>query len=143
MWFGKRAEMKTRWVGVAMVVMVAVGLVAYKEHRSRVSNSPGTQGQPSDKPDVVLVVDPRDADTADNCAEIIRLVRAAAKRGVTVQELSPNTESPLLKQYKVLTIPTVLILDHDGAVASRYEGEGSSTLQQIRNGLARLAEVKR
>jgi hypothetical protein len=135
--------MKTRWVGVALVVVVAIGIVTYKEHRSRVSNSPGTLGQSSDKPEIVLVVDPREADTADNCAEIIRLVRAAAKRGVTVQELSPNSESPLLKQYKVLTIPTVLILDRDGNVASRYEGEESSTLDQIRNGLASLAEVKR
>lgn len=135
--------MKTRWVGVAVVVMVAVGIVTYKEHRSRVSTSPGTQGQSSDKPEIVLVVDPREADTADNCAEIIRLVRAAAKRGATVQELSPNSGSPLLKQYKVLTVPTVLILDRDGNVASRYEGEQSSTIQQIRNGLASLAEVKR
>lgn len=132
--------MKTRWIGV---VMAAVGLVAYKEHRFRVSTSPGTQGQSSDKPEIVLVAEPREADTADNCAEIIRLVRAAAKRGVTVQELSPNSESPLLKQYRVLTIPTVLILDHDGNVASRYEGEENSTLQQIRNGLTSLAEVKR
>lgn len=135
--------MKTRWVGVTLVVMVAVGIVTYKEHRSRVSTTPGPQGQSSGKPEIVLVVDPREADTADNCAEIIRLVRAAAKRGVVVQELSPNSESPLLKQYKVLTIPTVLILDRDGNVASRYEGEESSTLQQIRNGLASLSEVKR
>lgn len=134
--------MKTRWVGVALVVVAAVGLVAYKEHRSRVSTTPVTQGQSSDKPEIVLVVDPREADTADNCAEIIRLVRAAAKRGVTVREFSPNSESPLLKQYRVLTIPTVLILDRDGNVASRYEGEESSTVQQIQNRLSTLAEAK-
>ena len=134
--------MKSRWIGVAVVVVVAVGIVTYKEHRSRVSNSPATQGQSSDRPEIVLVVDPREADTADNCAEIIRLVRAAANRGVTVQELSPNSESPLLKQYKVLSIPTVLILDHDGNVASRYEGEESSTVQQIQNRLSTLAEAK-
>ena len=134
--------MKTRWAGVALVAMVAAGIVTYKEHRSRVSTTPGTQGPSSDKPEIVLVVDPREADTADNCAEIIRLVRAAAKRGVIVQELSPNSESPLLKQYKVLAIPTVLILDRDGNVASRYEGEESSTVQQIQNRLSTLAEAK-
>lgn len=134
--------MKTRWGGVALVVAAAVGLVAYKEHRSRVSTAPGTQGQASDKPEIVLVVDPHEADTADNCAEIIRLVRAAAKRGVIVRELSPNSESPLLKQYRVLTIPTVLILDRDGNVASRYEGEESSTVLQIQNRMSTLAEAK-
>jgi hypothetical protein len=135
--------MKTRWVGVVVVVIVAVGIITYKERRSRTSTNLGTEGLSSDKPEIILVVDPREADTADNCAEIIRLVRAAAKRGVIVRELSPDSESSLLKQYRVLTIPTVLILDHDGNVASRYEGEESSTVHQIRNGLAGLAEVKR
>ena len=134
--------MKTPWVGVALVVVVAIGIVTYKEYRFRVFNTPGRQGQSSDKPEIILITDPREADTADNCAEIIRLVRAAAKRGVIVQELSPNSESPLLKQYKVLTIPTVLILDSDGNVASRYEGEESSTVQQIQNRLSTLAEAK-
>ncbi len=135
--------MRTRWVGVAVVVMVAVGIIVCKERRSGTSTNLGMQGLSSGKPEIILVVDPREADTADNCAEIIRLVRAAAKRGMTVRELSPDSKSPLLKQYRALTIPTVLILDRDGNVASRYEGEESSTVQQIRNGLAGLAEVKR
>lgn len=135
--------MKARWVGVVLVVIVAVGIITYKQHRLRTSPNRGMQGQSSDKPEIVLVVDPREADTADNCAEIIRIVRAAGKRGVGVRELSPDSESPLLKQYRVLTIPTVLVLDRDGNVASRYEGEGSSTVQQIRDGLANLPEVKR
>jgi thioredoxin-like negative regulator of GroEL len=134
--------MRTRWVGVAFVVIVAVGIVTYKEHRFRSSTSPVAQSKSSDKPEIVFVVDPREADTADNCTEIIRLVRAAAKRGVTVQELSPNSKSPLRKQYKVLTIPTVLILDSDGNLVSRYEGEENATVQQIRDGLVNLAKVK-
>ena len=135
--------MSTRWLGVAAVVIVAVGIITYKEHRSRPSTNSRMQGLSSDKPEIILVVDPREADTADNCAEIIRAVRAAAKRGVVVRELSPDSESPLLKQYRVLTIPTVLILNRDGNVTSRYEGEESTTVQQIRNGLAGLVEAKR
>lgn len=135
--------MKIRWVAVVLVAIVAIGIITYKEQGSRTSTNPALQGPSSDKPEIVLVVDPREANTADNCAEIIRLVRTAAKRGVIVRELSPDSESSLLKQYRVLTIPTVLILDHDGNVASRYEGEESSTVHQIRNGLAGLAEVKR
>jgi hypothetical protein len=49
----------------------------------------------------------------------------------------------VLKQYKVLTIPTVLIFDRDGSVASRYEGEERATVEQIRNALSKLGEVKR
>ena len=126
MWLGKRVQMRPRWLGVAAVVIVAVGIITYKEHRSRTSTNPRVQGLSSDNPEIILFVDPREADTADNCAEIIRVVRAAAKRGVVVRELSPDSESPLLKQYRVLTIPTVLILNRDGNVTSRYEGEEST-----------------
>lgn len=134
--------MRTRWVGVVAVAILAVGIIAYKEHRSRTSTIPEMQALSSDKPQVILVVDPREADTADNCAEIIRLVRASANRGVIVREFSPDSASPLLKQYSVLTVPTVLILNRDGNLASRYEGEDSSTVQQIRDRLASLGEVK-
>ena len=135
--------MRTRWVGVFLVVIAAVGIVIYKEHRSREASPPVTQSASSTKPDIILVADLREADQpGDNCAEIIRLVREAGTRGVKVEELPLDSDSPLLKQYHILTNPTVLILDRDGSVASRYEGEESSTVQQIRNGLASLAEVK-
>jgi hypothetical protein len=109
----------------------------------RTAHGQAAEGLSSDKPEIVLVVDPREAGSEDNCAEIIRLVRAATMRGVAVRELSPESESPLLKRYRVLTVPTVLILDHDGNVMSRYEGEENSTVQEIRNKLASFSGAKR
>ena len=135
--------MRTRWAGVALVVIAALGIVGYKQHRLRTASGRLERGFSSDKPEVVLVVDPREAGSEDNCAEIIRLVRATKGRGVEIQELAPDNESPLLKRYRVLTIPTVLILDRDGNVVFRYEGEESSTVQEIRERLANLREVKR
>lgn len=135
--------MKTRWAGVALMTIAAIGIVGYKQHRFRTESGGVEQEFSSDKPEVVLVVDPREAGSEDNCAEIIRLVKAASGRGVKVQELAPDSESPLLKRYRVLTIPTVLILDPDGSVVSRYEGEESPTVQEIRERLANLHEVKR
>lgn len=134
--------MRTRWTGVALVAIAAFGIVGYKQHRLRTASGQAAQALSSDKPEIVLVVDPREAGSEDNCAEIIRLVRAAAGRGVAVRELSPESESPLLKQYRVLTIPTVLILDRDGNVVSRYEGEEDSTVQAIRDKLASSSRVK-
>lgn len=136
--------MRMRWAGVLLVVIGAVAIIAYKEHRLQPASGEMTRSISSEKPEVVLVVDPREADEpGDNCAEIIRLVKDAGTRGVKVQELSPNSSSPLLKQYRVLTIPTLLVLDRDGKVLSRYEGEASSTVQQIRDRLTNLGEVQR
>jgi hypothetical protein len=135
--------MKARWAGVVLVAIAALGIVGYKQHRLRTASGQAAQGLSSDKPEIVLVVDPRDAGSKDNCAEIILLVRAATARGVVVRELSPDSESPLLKRYRVLSVPTVLILDPDGNVISRYEEEENSTVQKIRDRLASFSGVKR
>jgi hypothetical protein len=135
--------MKTRWASVALVVIAAFGIIGYKHHRLRAASGQLAQAFSSGKPEIVLVVDPREAGSGDNCAEIIRLVRAAAERGVAVRELSPESESPLLKRYRVLTVPTLLILDPDGNVVSRYEGEESSTVQEIRDRVVSFSGVKR
>lgn len=136
--------MRTRWVGVFLVVIAAVGIVIYKEHTSRKASPPVAQSGSSAKPEIILVVDLREADEpGDNCAEIIHLVREAGKRGTKVEELTPDSDSPLLKQYRVLTNPTVLILDREGKVVSRYEGESGSTVKEIRDRLASVSEAQR
>ena len=127
-----------------MVLIAAVGIVIYKEHTSRKASPPVAQSGASAKSEIILVADLREADEpGDNCAEIIRLVREAGKRGATVEELTPDSESPLLKQYRILTNPTVLILDREGKVVSRYEGESGSTVKEIRDRLASLSEAQR
>ena len=89
-----------------------------------------------------LVANLREAnDKGDNCSIIIHLVREAGQHGIPIRELPPNSPSPLIKQYHVLTIPTLLVLHH-GRVVSRYEGESQSTVQQIRARLAKLEEAR-
>jgi hypothetical protein len=65
-------------------------------------------------------------------------VRSARERGIAVQELEPGSKSDLLARYHVLTIPTVLILDHDGKETSRYEGEGRDTVKALHARLEQL-----
>ena len=72
------------------------------------------------------------------CAEIIHSVRAAGERGVLVQELSPDSKSEMLHRYRVLTVPTVLILDRSGLVVLRFEGEDRHTVIAVRTQLAQL-----
>ena len=138
--------MKTQWIGLVLVAVVAVGIVAFKvDDRTKPAVRPvqTTQESSSSKTEVILVADLSEAnEKGDNCAEIIHLVRAAGARGIKIQEFSPNSDSPLIKQYHVLTAPTVLVLD-DGKVVSRYQGESGSTVQEIRTRLATLDEAGR
>ena len=125
--------MKAKWIGLIAVAAIAVIIVASK---ARVRQETPTAAAP---PRVVLVADLSEADEeGDACAEIIRAVRAVRGRGVSVQEFNPDSKSPLIARYRVLTIPTVLILDDKGEVVSRHEGENRQTLTALRAGLEQL-----
>jgi hypothetical protein len=117
--------MKMKWIGLLALAAVAGAIISYK---TRIAPEPQAAATTA-LPRVLLVADMSEADAAgDACAEIIHSVRAARDRGIAVQELSPDSDSDLLTRYHVLTIPTVLILDHTGQVISRFEGEGRQTV---------------
>ena len=125
--------MKAKWIGLIAVAAIAVVIVATK---ARVEQQTPTCAAP---PRVLLVADLSEADEeGDACAQIIQAVRAVRKRGVSVQEFNPDSKSPLIARYRVLTIPTVVILDEKGEVVSRYEGEDRQTLSALRSGLEQL-----
>ena len=91
-------------------------------------------------PSVILVADPSEAnDSDDGCAVMFRAVRQAAKRGVVVAELAPNSDSNLLRQFHVLTVPTVLVLDNTGKEINRFEGEDAATVKAVQTRLAALS----
>ena len=122
--------MQVKWIGLLGVLLIAGAIIGYKGHHAAQPQAAGKIA-----PRVLRVSDMSEADTAeDACAEIIHLVRATRARGIAVHELEPDSKSDLLTRYHVLTIPTVLILDPDGQVVSRFEGEGRDTLKAIRGG---------
>ena len=125
--------MRVKWPGIVGVVLVVISIAAYKVHTKHATVA-GADGLPR----VLLVADLSEADSADACAEIIQSVRAARDRGVQVQELSPDSKSEMLRRYRVLTIPTVLILDQRGQVVLRFEGEDRQTVVAVRTQLAQL-----
>ena len=130
--------MKTKWIGLLAVVIVAAGIIAFKRDRAPRPTVQTTQGIQSSKTGIILVANLSEAnDKGDNCSVIIHLVRQAGRRGIKIRELSPGSQSPLIRRYHVLTIPTVLVLRH-GRVVSRFEGESGSTVEKIRTRLATL-----
>jgi len=127
--------MRVRWLGVGLVGVLVVCTLVLKnrtQHKPAAANVNGT-------PAVVLVADLREADDPhDRCADIIRAVREASKRGVHVAELTPDSKSDLLKNHHILTFPTVLLLDASGKEVERFEGEDIATVSAIQTRLAAL-----
>lgn len=122
-----------KWIGLVAVAVAAIAIVVYK---ARVQQP---EVASSELPRVLLVADLSEADKeGDRCADIIQAVRRARARGISVQELNPESKSPLLSRYRVLTAPTVLILDRQGEVVSRHEGEAPQTVAAIRTRLEQL-----
>lgn len=130
--------MKVRWPGVALVALLVIGTLLLK---SRIRhNLPAATVEVI--PSVILVADPSEAnDSDDGCAVMFRAVRQAAKRGVVVAEVAPNSNSDLLGRYHVLTVPTVLVLNKAGKEISRFEGEDAATVKAVQARLAALSET--
>ena len=130
--------MKVRWPGVALVALLVIGTLLLK---SRIRhNLPATTVEVI--PSVILVADASEAnDSDDGCAVMFRAVRQAAKRGVVVAEVAPNSNSDLLGRYHVLTVPTVLVLNKAGKEISRFEGEDAATVKAVQVRLAALSET--
>lgn len=130
--------MKRNTLYVALTLALAAGLIAVKP---RIAPPAGNESSP---PAVILVADLREADSPnDTCARIIQAVREARSKGVSVTELTPNSDSALLKKHPVVVAPTVLILDKEGQELNRFEGESIATLNAIRAKLSQLQSQKR
>ena len=130
--------MKVRWPGLALVVVLVIGILFVK-NRTHQNAVPATVKR---IPSVILIADPNEADGSDDgCAVMFRAVRHAAKRGVAVAEVAPNSNPDLLRRYHVLTVPTVLLLDKTGKEITRFEGEDVTTVKAVQNRLAALSEV--
>jgi hypothetical protein len=131
--------MSIKTLAVAAVVVAAGAIIAVKATRQRPAEA--AIAQHATIPSVVLVADPREADTDCGCGQIIRRVREAKARGVAVEELGPA--DPGVARYGVAVVPTVLVLGSDGRVVARREGESSETLAAIAADLAALESRKR
>ena len=128
--------MRVRWLGVFFVVLLVACTLFLKSRTRHNSSSQTFKGTPA----VILVADLREADDPhDPCADIIRAVREVSKRGIRVAELSPDSQSDLLRRYRVLTVPTVLLLDNAGNEIGRFEGEDATTVKAIQTRLSVLA----
>ncbi len=129
--------MKPRHVAVIAIFAAAGVIIGYKHFRNTPAQSTLNATL---APRVVLVANLSEAEERCACGDIIRAVRAAQQRGVAIREFTADSKSEVLKQYRILTAPTVLFLDAKGRETARYEGEDKRTVEEIRSQLKRMAE---
>jgi hypothetical protein len=122
--------MKRGWIGALLVAVGVVALIAYKELWSQPTPSETFSTASTEPPSVILVADPREAESTCGCGDIIRAVRAAGERGVVIREVMPGSAES--RAYRVTVSPTVLFLDPQGTIVARHEGEGPATISAIR-----------
>lgn len=132
-------------IGTAVVAVAALALVLAKQPwRPSAANAqrPDARSVPRAPAiaaaSIVLFADPREADAPCGCGDIIRAVRTAAAQGVSVREVAPGTAPELAQRYRVLVMPTVLVLGPRGEERARFEGESSATIEALRARLRAL-----
>lgn len=141
--------MVAKRIALAVVVVAVAGLIALKvSSRTRptpasaAAAAPAAPAVSARPPAVVLVADPREADTECGCGKIIRRVRAAKAQGVAVEELAPD-DADAGRRYGVTIVPSVLFLGPDGQVVARREGESEAVLAAVSADLAKLEGARR
>jgi hypothetical protein len=133
--------MKSRIAILIVVLGAFAGVIVFKQ-RVRPASAPAAAtskpvetAAPATKaaaPSILMVIDPREENEEEGCGAIIRIVRAAPRKGWVVTELPPDSPSPLMKQHNVVTQPTVIFFDSTGKESRRFEGEGEKTIEAMR-----------
>ncbi len=116
-----------RRLGLVAVLTAAIAVVAYKTVMKRGdARAPGYAPGPA----VGLGADVREAESDCGCGEIIRRVRAAKARGVSVAELAPDDGA--VQRYGVTVAPSVVFLGKAGEVVGAYRSCGAATIAGAR-----------
>jgi hypothetical protein len=133
--------MNQKTLGVIAVVLIAIGIVAYKATRPRdTALADPSPSAATASMSVVLVADPEEAESSCICGQIIRSVRGVRGQGVSVKEVDPEKAPDVAKSYRALVNPTVLVVDSSGKEMRRFEGEDKATYAAIRAELDRIAK---
>jgi thiol-disulfide isomerase/thioredoxin len=122
-----------RWIPVLVIVVFAVGWKTW-QHQAQSRNPQASQVK---GPAVILFRGDNDPD----CQAVYRLVQqAAAQDGKRIQFLQLNkaSDSPLVREYKVRFLPTVVFVDSHDKEVRRVVGESPSVRKELGQALAQI-----
>lgn len=138
-------------IAILALVVIALGVIVALKVRDRqpsaaVAAEPSPQeAAPSStmvkaQPSVLLFAELAEAnESEDACAVIIRTVRSARDRGITVTEYDSGVAPEVRKRHRVVVEPTVILLDASGREIARHVGEDATTIAAIRADIERMS----
>lgn len=129
-----------RWA-ILGVVAGAVALTVVAKSGSEPSAEPSktVETDVAAGPTVLLVADPREAESNCGCGEIIRSAREAALiNGATYREVDPADGKDEMARLDVRVVPTVLIWTTEGSDPQRFEGESPDVIEGVQAAVAAL-----
>lgn len=127
---------------ILAVVAAAIALIVWAK-QDRSGDDPATDSVPATTratTSVILFADPREAESDCGCGQIIRMVRGIeGVKDVVVLEFDPREHVEEARSRGVRVAPTVIIAGPGGTERTRFEGESSAVVAELRTALESLA----
>ncbi|VAX14575.1 hypothetical protein MNBD_GAMMA24-1597 [hydrothermal vent metagenome] len=131
-------QLKQYWPLLTTILIISALFIA-KAWLSDTQPSP-TQNSKINGPAIILFR----GDKSPNCQMIDQLVSEAEQRyghQITFRQFDWSADNPLIAQYKVRFLPTVLFIDGTGKEIARSVGESSAVQAKLKNTLAHLDKL--
>lgn len=134
--------MQVKRIGLGLLIVIIVGTAfGWKvwQQRSASSSQPLTQVK---GPAVILFR----GDNSPSCQAIHHLVDEAAARHskqINFTQLDWSADNPLIKQYQIRFLPTVVFVDHHNKEVGRIVGESPAVQQKLGQALSHVEDLLR
>lgn len=134
--------MQLKRIGLGLLIVAIIGAVfgwkAWQQHSASVS-------QPLTRVKGPAVIVFR-GDNSPSCQAIHHLVDEAAARHskqINFTQLDWSADNPLIKQYQIRFLPTVVFVDHHNKEVGRIVGESPAVQQKLAQALAQIDDLLR
>ena len=134
-----------RRIAILAAVTAAVAAVLAAKHlrRQEGAASPAGPTQRPGRPALYLFLDERDHDAGcERVYAAFERAKAGLPAGVDASRVDAERDPALAKRLGVRMLPTILLVDTEGAVAGRIEGEGDEVDGKLRELVSRLPKPR-
>ncbi len=128
----KTSRNKSYWIWLPILLLLA-GVFGVKYWQW--GSAPATVAQGIEGPAVLLVR----GDNSPDCRAIHRLVAEAAQRygdHIRVVQIAWSADNPLIENYQVRFLPSVVFIDAEGRKVGEVVGESLAVQRKLRDALA-------
>ncbi len=128
---------------LALVATAVAAVMAAKHMRQEAVAPPTTYEERTAGPALYLFLNDRDHDA--DCERVygaFEAAKAGLPAGFEAKRVDVERESTLAEKLGVRMLPTILLIDRNGAVTDRVEGEGEEAESKVRELVSRISRGK-